>query len=93
LSFNVFFWLGAAQQFCLRLAGRLAMLVKAHGDQFLLTNSSSPPGSWEDVLPGGRPTWVQKVCTSSPSPMRPKHPRGVLHGPRLEPYAIMAVLG
>ena len=100
LSFNFFFWLGVLLNSFVfaSLAVCLAMLVKAHGDQFLLTNFIITPMAFlgGTFFPVERmPTWVQNSLHFLPITHAAKSIRAASFGkaPQLEPYAIMAVLG
>jgi ABC-2 type transport system permease protein len=100
LSFNLFFWLAVVLNSFVfaSLAVCLAMLVKAHGDQFLLTNFIITPMAFlgGTFFPVERmPPWVQKSLHFLPITHAAKGIRAASYGqmPELEPYVILAGLG
>jgi ABC-2 type transport system permease protein len=100
LSFNLFFWLAVVLNSFVfaSLAVCLAMLVKAHGDQFLLTNFIITPMAFlgGTFFPVERmPPWVQKSLHFLPITHAAKSIRAASYGktPELEPYVILAGLG
>jgi len=100
LSFNIFFWLAVVLNSFVfaSLAVCLAMLVKAHGDQFLLTNFIITPMAFlgGTFFPVERmPPWVQKGLHFLPITHAAKGIRAASFGktPELEPYMILAGLG
>jgi ABC-2 type transport system permease protein len=100
LSFNLFFWLAVVLNSFVfaSLAVCLAMLVKAHGDQFLLTNFIITPMAFlgGTFFPVERmPPWVQNSLHFLPITHAAKSIRAASYGktPELEPYVILAGLG
>ncbi len=100
LSLNVFFWLAVVLNSFVfaSLAVCLAMLVKAHGDQFLLTNFIITPmaflgGTFFPVE--HMPLWAQRALHFLPITHAAKSIRAAAFGkpPHLEPYLILAGLG
>jgi ABC-2 type transport system permease protein len=97
LSFNLFFWLAVVLNSFVfaSLAVCLAMLVKAHGDQFLLTNFIITPMAFlgGTFFPVERmPPWVQNSLHFLPITHAAKSIRAASYGktPELEPYVILA---
>lgn len=100
LSYNVFFWLGVMLNSFVfaSLAVCLAMLVKAHGDQFLLTNFIITPMAFlgGTFFPVERmPPWVQECLQFLPITHAAKSIRAASFGTPagLQPYLILAGLG
>lgn len=100
LSYNVFFWLGVVLNSFVfaSLAVCLAMLVKAHGDQVLLTNFIITPMAFlgGTFFPMDRmPPWVQQGLQFLPITHAAKGIRAASFGalPGIEDYLILAVVG
>jgi ABC-2 type transport system permease protein len=100
LSYNPLFWLGVALNSFLfaSLAVCLAMLIKAHGDQFLLTNFIITPMAFlgGTFFPVERmPLWIQDILHFLPITHAAKSIRAAAFGtpPPGPSYLILAALG
>jgi ABC-2 type transport system permease protein len=100
LSYNLFFWLGVLLNSFVfaSIAVCLAMLIKAHGDQFLLTNFVITPMAFlgGTFFPTERmPSWVQHGLQLLPITYAAKSIRAAAYGdpPELRSYLVLTILG
>jgi ABC-2 type transport system permease protein len=100
LSYNPFFWLGVVLNSFVfaSVAVCLAMLIKAHGDQFLLTNFIITPMAFlgGTFFPTERmPSWVQHGLQFLPITHAAKGIRAAAYGntPDLHSCLVLAILG
>ncbi len=97
LSYNLYFWLAVVLNSFVfaSLAVGLAMLVKSHSDQALLTNFFITPMAFlgGTFFPVNKmPMWVQKVLHILPLTHASKAIRAAAFGEEIDPYPFLLLL-